>query len=185
MAEIHIEELWQKAKQKYSFSEGIQLKNEQSEILKCLLEEKDFFCEFVNRLREKPLFYASSLSEGRGMKFFTSFFVITNLLGPLMFHSSYKYWFKLVISLHLLRTKLGNITWIIELFNKYLLNNYIYCYIYFFSSISGLDSVLSQYLWRLGNAGKALNQHCTNVPCHIVHIHPRSISKIDTPTDFS
>ena len=35
MGAIHIEELWQKAKRKYSFPEGMQLKNEQSEILKC------------------------------------------------------------------------------------------------------------------------------------------------------
>ena len=41
--EIPIEELWQKAKRKYSFPEEMQLKNEQSEILKCILEGKDCF----------------------------------------------------------------------------------------------------------------------------------------------
>ena len=59
------------------------------------------------------MFYASSLNEGRGMQFFTSYFVTTHLLGPLMFHSSYNFFlynYKLMISLHLLRTTLGNIT---------------------------------------------------------------------------
>ena len=55
---------------------------------------------------------------------FTSYFITTHLLDPLMFHSSFKYKFKLVISLHLLWKTLEIITWIIELFDK--LNNYMY-----------------------------------------------------------
>ena len=65
--------------------------------------------------------YAPSLTEGRSMKLFTSYFITTHLLDPLMLHSPFKYKFKLVISLYLLWKTLGIIIWIIELFIK--LNN--------------------------------------------------------------
>ena len=61
MVEIHIEELWQKAKGKYSFPEGMQLKNEQSEILKCVLEGKDCFVNLSTGIGKSLCFMLLSL----------------------------------------------------------------------------------------------------------------------------
>ena len=76
MAGINVEEVWQNAKIKYSFPEGLQLKTVQTEDLNVFWRRKiaSSICQQVSR----KVYVICSLP----------CFISTHLLGRLMFHSS-------------------------------------------------------------------------------------------------
>ena len=76
MAEINIEEVWQSAKIKYSFPEGLQLKTVLTEDLNVFWRRKiaSLICQQVSR----KAYVICTLP----------YFISTHLLGRLMFHSS-------------------------------------------------------------------------------------------------